>query len=173
MSGRFDRLEASAHVALLAEDGGLRIESVDRGARARAWRRTRTVALPEIRSLRSYLVCLHELGHVLGPSPRLRLDSEVAAWDWALAHARWEPTPAAWGTIGRALGSYVARSVQRRDMRIPGPDHPVWRLVPVDHMEVEAIAAAVGDRRAAAWTVWTLVRERVRDPDWSGSRSGR
>lgn len=164
---RFDRAAAAAHVRELAGRGGLTLVVVARGDRARAWRRGRTVAVPEVRSLRSYLVCLHELGHVLGPNPRLRLDQEVAAWDWALAHSRWEPTPAARALIGRALGSYLARAVRRPGMAVPPADHPIWRLVPIDHAEVEGISAQEPDRARAAWSVWQHVRARVREPGWA------
>jgi hypothetical protein len=164
---RFVRADGAAHIAVLVSDADLRVVVAPRSDRARASRRARVVMLPEVRSLRSYLVCLHEIGHVLGPNPLRRLDQEVAAWHWALANTRWEPTPACWAMIGRALGSYVARSVARRNMEVPPSDHPIWPLVPIDHAEVVAIEADASDARSAAWRVWCLVRERVRDGGWS------
>ena len=103
---------------------------------------------------------------MLGKNPARRLDQEVAAWHWALEVSRWEPTAACWAMIGRALGSYVARSVARQNMAVPGDDHPIWSLVPIDPDEVAAINASEPDSRKAAWLVWCLVRERVRDPRW-------
>lgn len=126
------------------------------------------MAIPEIRSLRSYLVALHEIGHVIGPNPRLRLDQEVAAWDWALAHSRFEPTDACWRMIGRALGSYVARAVRRPGMRLPEPGHRIWQFVPIDHHEVGGITERTGDRAAAALEVWRIVQARSRG---TGSQS--
>jgi hypothetical protein len=164
---RFSRGAAAEHVAALVHEGELRVVTTPRSDRARASRRAKIVALPEVRSLRSYLVCLHEIGHVLGPNPPKRLDQEVAAWHWALVHSRWEPTPACWAMIGRALGSYVARAVARRNMAVPSEAHPIWPLVPVDRREVIEIEDTSPDPRRAAWLVWCLVRERVRDPSWS------
>ena len=158
----FDRAAAHAHVLALADAAGVQRTDVARSGRARATRRTRAVAIPEIRSLRSYLVALHELGHVIGANPRLRLDQEVAAWNWALAHTRFEPTDACWRMIGRALGSYVARAVRRPGMRVPEPGHPIWPFVPIDHGEVVALAKRTDNRLEAALDVWRLVQERSR-----------
>jgi len=95
-----------------------RVELVHRG-RGLAYRRARRITVPPIRGRMSYLVALHELGHVVGPNPRLRLEQEVAAWQWALAHTIVEPTPANYRSIARALGSYRLRAERRRGMRTP------------------------------------------------------
>lgn len=109
-----ERLER--HARELAAAHG--VELVHRG-RGLAYRRLRRITVPPIRGRMSYLVALHELGHVLGPNPRLRLEQEVAAWQWALAHAIVEPTPANYRSILRALESYRRRAERRRRMRTP------------------------------------------------------
>ncbi len=158
----FDGSLAQAHIDEIIRAEALAVIAVDRSDRARAWRRARRIAIPPIRSRRAYFVALHELGHILGPNPALRLDQEVAAWGWALATARMEPTPACWAMIGRALGSYIARSVDRAGMRVPEAAHPIWALVPIDHAEVLAIEAGGATRRQAAVKVVEVVRERLR-----------
>ena len=108
------RLEQHA-LALAAEHG---VELVYRG-RGLAYRRLRRVTVPPIRGRMSCLVALHELGHVAGPNPRLRLEQEVAAWQWALAHTIVEPTQANYRSVARALDSYRLRAGRRRGMRTP------------------------------------------------------
>ena len=159
---RFDSSLAQAHIDEIIRAEALTVVAVDRSDRARAWRRDRQIAIPPIRSRRTYFVALHELGHSLGPNPSLRLDQEVAAWQWVLTSARMEPTSACWSMIGRALGSYIARAVDRAGMRVPEPSHPIWALVPVDHEEVLAIEARGPTRRHAALMVVDLVRQRLR-----------
>jgi hypothetical protein len=109
-----ERLER--HACELAAAHGVELAYRGRGL---AYRRRRRITVPPIRGRMSYLVALHELGHVLGPNPRLRLEQEVAAWQWALAHAIVEPTPANYRSILRALESYRRRAERRRRMRTP------------------------------------------------------
>jgi hypothetical protein len=165
MSGKFSVAEAAHHIREITTREKLDVILV-RPDRARAWRGARRLAIPEIRSARSYFVALHELGHILGPNPALRLDQEVSAWRWALSEARQEPTPACWAMVGRALGSYIARAVDRAGMRVPEEAHPIWTLVPVDHAEVLAFEAEGPTRRRAALAVIALVRQRLREATW-------
>lgn len=84
------------------------------GSRGRAWRRDRRVVLPPVRGEMSYLLALHEIGHIIGENPRLKLDQEVAAWEWALAHYDREPTHACWRGISNRLLSYWGYSERRK-----------------------------------------------------------
>jgi len=114
VSAKADRY--ADHVELLAAQHGVAIVIRGRGI---AYRRERKITIPEVRGQVSYLTALHELGHVVGPRPKLRLSQEVAAWRWALDVALDEPTPAAWRSILRALESYARRSARWQSMQRP------------------------------------------------------
>lgn len=105
MTATADRL--AAHVRHLADEHEVTVVHQGRGI---AYRKERRVTIPEVRGRSSYFVALHELGHVVGPNPRRRLDQEVAAWRWALDHALDDPTPAVARMIGRCLRSYRSRA---------------------------------------------------------------
>ncbi len=109
-----ERLES--HILQLAAEHG--VEVVYRG-RGRAARRARRITVSAVRGRATYLVALHELGHVLGPNPRRRLEQEVAAWEWALSQTIVEPTTANYRKILRALESYRLRAARRKDMVTP------------------------------------------------------
>ena len=103
------------HVLSLAQTLG--VEVVVQGG-GRANRRRRRVKIPAIRGQVSYLVALHELGHIaVKPEPVLRLDQEVAAWEWALANTLDEPTLATWRSILRCLESYEERAERWSSMK--------------------------------------------------------
>jgi hypothetical protein len=95
------------HVQRLADEHGVTIEHQGRGI---GYRKQRRITVPPVRGRASYFVALHELGHVVGPNPRRRLDQETAAWQWALDHALDDPTPAVARMIARCLRSYRARA---------------------------------------------------------------
>jgi hypothetical protein len=116
-----------ADVEELAKDN--RIEVVyHSGYRARAWRKSRKVRIATVKSDITYAVALHEIGHILGRHPSLRIDKEVAAWEWAKTNAlTW--TPAMQNTAVRLLGRYVAWSRRSLVAKAPGPDHPVFKWV--------------------------------------------
>jgi hypothetical protein len=82
----------------------------------------------------SYLVALHELGHIVGRGRSApKLECEANAWKWALERAIIEPTPANLRGIGRRLRSYqrwAARLQKRRKNppRLPAPEHDFWRM---------------------------------------------
>jgi hypothetical protein len=82
-----------------------------RGTSGRAWKKSRKVRLSPIATGISYAVALHEIGHIVGKQPKLRLDREIAAWEWAKENAQ-EWTEVMENKMNRCLGSY-ARSKKR------------------------------------------------------------
>lgn len=102
-------------------------------SRGRAWRDTRTIAIPPVRSAITYAVALHEIGHVLGKSGRTRLDREVYAWQWAEQHAMvW--TDSMDHKRSRCLATYVAWAKRRqkadtRKRTFITADHAIWRYI--------------------------------------------
>lgn len=104
------------HIQTIAESEG--VEVIHRGS-GRACRSQRWVSITPVRGQVSYLVALHELGHVLGPNPPLRLSQEAAAWKWALDNTIVEPTTASYRSILRRLDSYLGRAQRWKNMQIP------------------------------------------------------
>jgi hypothetical protein len=124
-----------AHIEDLCRQYG--IELVGSSARGRAirWRGGRLeISIPPIRGQVSYLIALHEIGHLVGKGRSApRLESEANAWLFALEHTVVEPTPATLRSISRRLRGYLewARNRQHRRVppRIPPRDHAFWRLL--------------------------------------------
>lgn len=104
------------HVDRLAREHG--VEIIHRGAGI-AYRRERRITIAPVRGRFSYLVALHELAHVVGPQSRLRLSQEIEAWEWALAHAIVDPTPANYRSILRCLDAYGKRQQRWASMKRP------------------------------------------------------
>ncbi len=94
----------------------------------RAYRKSRRVRLQYIKSEITYAVALHEIGHILGRHPSVRIDKEVAAWEWARKNALvW--TPVMTGVASRSLTTYVRWSRRHQTMKVPGVGHPVFDWV--------------------------------------------
>ena len=92
------------------------------------------IRVPPVRGQVSYFVALHEIGHLVGPGRGgRRLESEAAAWRFALAVSLVEPTDATRRRIGARLRSYVAwaqrRSRRRRPPFVPPTNDPFWAFL--------------------------------------------
>jgi hypothetical protein len=129
------------HVRALAARGNVELV-VSATRRPRAFRaspsrgRRARVVVPPVRGQVSYLVALHELGHVLsrGNASMRQLEREADAWRFALRHTLVDPTPATARSLLRSLESYLRRAEARarRGDRIraviPAPESDFWRL---------------------------------------------
>lgn len=75
------------HVAVLADEHGVTVETHSRGGRA--WRRTRRISVRPVKSVVTYAVAMHEMGHIVGRGAGSgpRLQQEAAAWRWAILNA--------------------------------------------------------------------------------------
>lgn len=58
-------------------------------------------------TLESYLVALHELGHIATGRMKYRLDSEAEAWWWALRTMQAPPALGVWAVVYDRLSSYA------------------------------------------------------------------
>ena len=123
-----------AHVRELCEEYGIEIAGASRRGRAiRYVGGDLVIAIPEIRGQVSYLVALHEIGHLIGPGRSApRLEAEANAWVWALRATTVEPTEASLRSIGRRLDGYLQWALNRQHRkhppRIPPEGHIFWRL---------------------------------------------
>jgi hypothetical protein len=132
---RLGVVEMQIHIDELCDEHG--IELVGSSSRGRAIRERggrRSISIPEVRGQVSYLVALHEIGHLVGAGRSApRLEAEANAWLFALQRSRVEPTAATRRSIESRLRSYLdwARRCQHRKHppRIPERSHPFWALL--------------------------------------------
>ena len=123
-----------AHVRDLCQEYGIEISGASsRGRAIRYVGGDLEVAIPEIRGQVTYLIALHEIGHLIGPGRSApRLEAEANAWLWALANTEVQPTRASLRSIGKRLDGYLqwamARQHRKHPPRIPADDHAFWRL---------------------------------------------
>ncbi len=123
-----------AHVRDLCEEYDIAIAGASsRGRAIRYVGGGLEIAIPEIRGQVTYLIALHEIGHLVGAGRSApRLEAEANAWVWALDHTEVEPTEASLRSIGKRLDGYLewalARQHRKHPPRIPPPDHAFWRL---------------------------------------------
>lgn len=92
------------------------------------------IRIPPVRGQVSYFVALHEIGHLVGHGRSgRRLESEAAAWRFALSTALVPPTDATRRRMGKRLRSYVIwaerRSGRRQPPHIPPAGDPFWALL--------------------------------------------
>jgi len=92
------------------------------------------IRVPPVRGQVSYFVALHEIGHLVGAGRSgRRLESEEAAWRFALTEALVAPTESTRRRIGKRLRSYVTwaelRARRRRPPAIPPVNDPFWDLL--------------------------------------------
>ena len=79
-------------------------------------------------------IALHEIGHLVGAGRSgRRLESEEAAWRFALSTALVVPTDATRRRIGKRLQSYVTwaqlRARGRQPPFVPPANDPFWQLL--------------------------------------------
>lgn len=124
-----------AHVEELCDRYEIELTGSSARGRAIRWRGGRlAISIPPIRGQVSYLIALHEIGHLVGPGRSApRLEAEANAWLWALEHSAVEPTQATRRSIVRRLDGYLAwarnRQYRRVPPRIPERDHAFWALL--------------------------------------------
>lgn len=92
------------------------------------------IRIPPVRGQVSYFVALHEIGHLVGHGRSgRRLESEAAAWRFALSTALVAPTDATRRRLGKRLRSYVTwaerRARRRQPPYIPPAHDPFWNLL--------------------------------------------
>jgi len=106
----------------------------------------RILHIRRVRSVVTYAIALHEIGHHCSQSKsKPRIEQEACAWAWAKQHARrW--TPSMQATMLRGLKSYLqmaltdyGRAVPRQ-LRLPPRGSPLWTLA-ADLPETKALLA--------------------------------
>lgn len=80
----------------------------------RAWRKTKRMRIPLIKTAVTYALALHELGHLVGPQGTHRITKELEAWEWARANAMEWTKPMA-SKAHDCLMTYKAWAIRRGD----------------------------------------------------------
>jgi hypothetical protein len=125
MAGKRDEL--AQHIQRLCAQHGIEIiERRSRGGWAR--KRGRTISIKPVKTERTYIIALHEIGHIIGRNRSgRRLEQEAAAWDFVLEQSIVPLSDAACAFILRCLDSYLRRATHsRRSMVIPKKGHRFW-----------------------------------------------
>lgn len=105
--------DASQHIDELAEKHGIVVRrELRKGVRRspRAYTGERRIVTHGINNDTDYLICLHEMGHIVnqdGARPEKEcLFYEAEAWQWALANAKWPVHIASKLMVARSIASY-------------------------------------------------------------------
>jgi hypothetical protein len=98
----------------------------------RASKRDRTISIKPVKTQRTYITALHEIGHIVGRGRSgTRLQQEAAAWQYVLDSSVVALTPGTHRAMLRFLGTYLkasARAARRKTGRyiLPKEDDPFW-----------------------------------------------
>lgn len=120
------REELAEHIQWLCMKHGITIiHRKSYGGWAR--KRDRTISIKPVKTERTYIVALHEIGHIVGRhrSGR-RLEQEGAAWDFVLEQSIVPLSLASYAFMLKCLQSYLHRAA-RRGMTVPDRGHRFWR----------------------------------------------
>jgi len=126
MAGKRDEL--AQHIQRLCDQHGVDIvERKSRGAWAR--KRGRTISIRPVKTERTYIIALHEIGHIVGRNRSARrLEQEAAAWDFVLEQSIVPLSDASYAFILRCLDSYLRQAAHsRRSIVIPEKGHRFWK----------------------------------------------
>lgn len=124
----------ASHVHTIAARHGITVGSHSSGGNGSS--PDRHVNIRPVRSVATYAVAMHELGHVLARGRTLgsRLDQEATAWRWAIDHALPGTVNARWmASMHRSLDSYRRWVIRRGGGPgcpvMPPPDADFWTLL--------------------------------------------
>lgn len=99
-----------------------------------SYRGQKQVQLPPIKGRASYLVCLHEIGHCLGPwQYRTIAEEEAGAWKWAREnHPNWgrQEDLTMWRGMLSYLNTALTAAHKGRRISLPPDGHYYWTCLP-------------------------------------------
>jgi hypothetical protein len=130
---KIDMSEYALHISNLAAYHGVHIDWRV-STRGRSWRKTKRIRVNQITTMARYAIALHELGHILGPQSKNRINKEYQAWQWAIDNALLFDADC-WAELRKCLRSYIVWAENRQYRAncrpvIPAQDHPIWALLP-------------------------------------------
>ena len=122
------RDELTDHIQRLCRQHDVHISERKAGG-GWARKRARTISIRPVKTERTYIIALHEIGHIIGNNRSgRRLEQEAAAWDFVLEQATLPLSHASYAFMLRCLNSYLHRAISaRRRMVIPEKGHRFWK----------------------------------------------
>jgi len=107
--------ELAAHIRELAEEHSITVTYGGTWRTAECWPSDLAITTPEPVDPATYLVALHEIGHLVDVNARAwsrrrgsgALKCEGMAWAWAAANCRFHLTARDWDIAGRCFRSYL------------------------------------------------------------------
>ena len=100
-------MDKKQHIEYLIKTHNIIVKSHSSGGRS--WRKKRTIAIRPVKTSITYAIALHEIGHILGTYPKLRLEKELAAWSWAKENSI-EWTMSMQNVMDRCMKSYIDKA---------------------------------------------------------------
>src|SRR5947209_4728617 len=92
-----------------------------------AFKRQRIISVKPVKTQRTYIVALHEIGHIIGRNRSgTRLEQEAAAWDFVLTQSIVPLSTGTYRQMLKYLNSYLRRAHRSRRMVMPRPEHRFW-----------------------------------------------
>lgn len=121
------RRSMAAHVQSLCDEHGIRV--IDRKTYGGvAWKRERAIAIMPVKTQRTYIVALHEIGHIVGPGRSgTRLEQEAAAWRFVITESVVPLSSTSYRRMRTYLESYLLRATRSKRMTIPEKGHEFWQ----------------------------------------------
>jgi hypothetical protein len=98
----------------------------------RASKRDRTISIKPVKTQRTYITALHEIGHLIGRGRSgTRLQQEAAAWQYVIDTSIVELTPGTYRAMLRFLGTYLKASERAARWKtgryiLPEDSDPFW-----------------------------------------------
>lgn len=114
------------HVAQLCRDHAIHIYA-RQSYGGWASKKRRAICVKPVKTQRTYIVALHEIGHILGAGRSgTRLEQEAAAWAFVCDASVVPLSPATYGRMLQYLQSYLVRASRRKRMIVPPAAHWFW-----------------------------------------------
>lgn len=114
------------HILDLTEENEIKV-LWSKSYNGRAYRKTRTIKIPDVKTHITYAIALHEIGHIVGKQTGNRVNREAQAWLWARENAL-EWTPVMGEKAVRCIQSYLDWSRRRKNVWVPPENHISWEI---------------------------------------------
>ncbi|HEX8919092.1 MAG TPA: hypothetical protein VF898_11360 [Chloroflexota bacterium] len=132
--------EMARHIEQLCREHSIQMVEYN-GRRSFALPARRAIYIRPIKTQRTYIIALHEIGHIVGRGRSgRRLEGEAAAWEYVLQTTMAPLSAASYRFMLRALESYVARAKRRKGMVLPAQESRFWQT----HARLKCGAACPG-----------------------------
>jgi len=121
-------LQRSRQISDLCKQYGIKHIVLPYGKRGHGRVREKILYFPELTDEMSYLVALHEIGHVVVGLNEIKLEREADAWAWALSNSLDPPGFECRQRLCADLYRHMIEA-QRDKLPMPPKNHVFWKLL--------------------------------------------